>query len=346
MPRRYKRKLGDRVLYTPNQTQRYKSQWTRYQKGLALAESNQIHEHEPNLYRIPSERSPVGYWEVTAGGMSGGAVIYQCYGIADGNGDGYVSLQILSRIDGINGDTSVPQNIYPSTTLTYADIVSLLEPDGEEFHEYTNGVNGETAGTSYDYYTSIRRTLDKNKIIAYYSQNFPVAVQVPTTHILAFDFYVPIDYAVTPTEATFNIIFTPLNPIPPLFSVSVPTNPVALTFPETHNDFKRQSVTFEITHDFLTPPGFFEYGISIELTNLTGQQQSGYKCTCPDYSKFEDAFVPPEFPSMAFPRDWVDSSAGAPIWDDGKRRCYHIVGVQHLRGEPIPVPSDFPLGEA
>lgn len=341
VPKKYRRREGDRILYTPNQTQRYQSQWTRYEKGLVLAESNKILEVEPDVYRVPSKRSPIGYWEIKAGGMSGGSVIYQSYGLSNGNADGLVTGQLFAGY----GDNNVPSNIGVDPTLTYDFLYSQLILDGTELFEYTNGIDGNTAGVAYDYYVKIDRSANRNRITAYYEDNDPSSSIIEGTHLLVFTFFAPLDYS-EPTEAIFQVTFIPPSPTPPQYFVDIPINPVVLTFPQTNNDFKYQNVIFQLGYFTPSTPGFYQNGMSVELTSLTGQTQVGYECTCPDYSKFEDAFVPPKFKSLSSPRDWLASEAGAPTWADGQRRCYHIVGVQQVRGEEIPVPLDFPLGEA
>lgn len=340
MPKKHRRREGDRVLYTPNQTQRYKSQWTRYQKGLALAESNNILQVEPDVYRVPSKRSPVGYWEIKAGGVSEGVVIYQSYGASNSNADGLESANTYFG----GGDDGLPFNIEPGNTLTYDYIYGQLILDGSIFVEYTNTPD-DPIGVGYYYYTSASRSADRSEIVAYYEETPDAPSLYTATHVSFFDFYAPATYS-EPTEAIFEVTFIPPSPTPPQYIVDAPTSPVTLTFPETYNDFKYQRVIFNFTYTTPGILGLYQTGLSIKLTSLTGQTQGEYECTCPDYSKFEDAFVPPEFKSMATPRDWLASDAGAPTWADGKRRCYHIVGVQQVRGEDIPVPSDFPLGEA
>jgi hypothetical protein len=65
------RRLGDRVSYTPEQIERYKSPWERLKKAQKIyANWNALVREEPinpdlTLYRIASERSPWGYWTVS-----------------------------------------------------------------------------------------------------------------------------------------------------------------------------------------------------------------------------------------------------------------------------------------
>jgi hypothetical protein len=95
-----------------------------------------------------------------------------------------------------------------------------------------------------------------------------------------------------------------------------------------------------------TPPESGLSNIKLKQVSTEVEEGEGYKCTCPDFSKKEGAFTPPAYPSMSQERSWESSDAGAPTWADGKRRCCHIVAVQQVRNEDIPVPEDLPFGEA
>lgn len=88
-----------------------------------------------------------------------------------------------------------------------------------------------------------------------------------------------------------------------------------------------------------TPPEPVE-NEKLTQINEVKPSKGGYECTCPDFSKKEDAFSPPKSHSMSQARNWENSDAGCPTWSDGKRRCAHIVAVQQIRDEEIPKPSD------
>ncbi len=66
------RKVGTKVVYTPNQTQRYQSEYARYMKAIALVPS--VYKDSTGTYIVPSSSADRGYWTVRTGGNGDGAV--------------------------------------------------------------------------------------------------------------------------------------------------------------------------------------------------------------------------------------------------------------------------------
>lgn len=69
----YRRRTGDRVSYTADQTRRYFSQLRRYYDGQALFPQEQRQQGNVTIYRFRSDRAQDGFWEVRfQPGSSGG----------------------------------------------------------------------------------------------------------------------------------------------------------------------------------------------------------------------------------------------------------------------------------
>ena len=73
-----------------------------------------------------------------------------------------------------------------------------------------------------------------------------------------------------------------------------------------------------------------------KLVNYT-PRQSGYACTCPDFSKRQDGLLKSKWDSERLDRSWESSAAGSP------GDCKHIIAAKIYNGEPVPVPADQPL---
>lgn len=66
MPNEFKgREPGTSVYYSLEQTERYKSQWMRYQGAQKLLKNRDLIFDNGQIRRFRSKRSPVGYWEVS-----------------------------------------------------------------------------------------------------------------------------------------------------------------------------------------------------------------------------------------------------------------------------------------
>ncbi len=66
------RKVGTKITYTPNQKQRYQSEYARYMKAIALVPS--VYKDSTGTYIVPSSSADRGYWTVRTGGNGDGAV--------------------------------------------------------------------------------------------------------------------------------------------------------------------------------------------------------------------------------------------------------------------------------
>jgi hypothetical protein len=65
--KRYGRKVGTKVDYTPDQTVRYQDQNTRRTKSLSLTPARVEENEDSTVYYYRSSRAPSGYWRVTVG---------------------------------------------------------------------------------------------------------------------------------------------------------------------------------------------------------------------------------------------------------------------------------------
>ena len=68
----------------------------------------------------------------------------------------------------------------------------------------------------------------------------------------------------------------------------------------------------------------------------TDPDRAHYECNCPDYTRFELQDPGSEFPSRWRDRTWADSDAGAPVADDGKAYCKHVLAAMLKRGDTLP----------
>lgn len=360
MTKRKGGKPDTRVTYSPEQTQRYKSQWSRYQKGLELARSNLIHKIDDETYRVPSERSPVGYWEikkktidyVALGSDTTYATTYSGFNeVSRENFDSrfYEGLKTLIELGNIEAakkyDKSYqqeklvevlpggfpPQNYEYSKTFVSIDRSS----DGLKSRStvkanmnFQNDGQSRLYQTRQDYYIYIA---DPKPVKA--RVYIKVSLNLSCSRSIVID---PVNgrmtregnYSLNTTYVSENDIVKPLILNARGYSIILELNIIA--FNPGIIDINGTSSLELDKVEFLDATG-----------NIIG---GGYECDCPDFSKQEGVFSPPTYPSQSQSRGWAASEAGTPTWSDGKRRCYHIVGVQHLKGESVPVPTDFPIG--
>jgi hypothetical protein len=322
------RKPDTKIIYTPEQTRRYKSQWSRYEKGLELARSNLVHKIDDKTYRVESVRSPIGYWEIK---LSSKELETEQVWFVDplpGNSITVATSSEQSSENSISSNCSVQEQ---RIGITFQDTINL--------HLTKVGLIGITPSpnsVTYRFDWSTTFAIGGTIMQGEFDSRDQVSTYASATSNTSSEFYAEGDLSACSGAGTFGVIETAPAPLDP----DLPTGTMGIRI-------ENQSYLNLLT----TNTGGGSGGISITQTvtilKIDGEDVgSGYECTCPDFSLEEDAFNPPSFPSMSQPRNWQGTQAGCPTWDDGERRCCHIVAVQDVRGEEIPVPQDIPTGEA
>jgi hypothetical protein len=321
------RKPDTKIIYTPEQTRRYKSQLSRYEKGLELARGNSVHKVDDKTYRIESMRSPVGYWEVKIE-------------------------------EDIQGDSSW-DFYYDNTQGSYGNSQHLVTTIGEETTRFTSSLtrnsslkSGSTPG-NYLFVATRNGTIgfDSSLNSLTYAYDWSVSHNVPVyqSYSESGDYYFP-DIQVSASSSNVNydddryVYEADANDVNLSGSAQRTTS---LPADENGNKIISLTVRFEVRGESVSG-STITINQSLRILEIDDESagDGGYQCTCPDFSLKEDAFNPPAFPSTSQARNWQGTQAGCPTWSDGKRRCGHIVAVQDVRGEDIPVPQDIPRGEA
>jgi hypothetical protein len=393
------RKRDTRVLYNPKQTQRYSSQWSRYQEGMAMAIAHIPHLHQKTpkkIYRIPSDRSPVGYWQIEKKDKEEGTIKITWEGQGcdpnppppDGP-DGFPNFNLsgcqrwqalvgipqkVKGSDGggfIYGDSSVGEitaafneryglNYQPADVFTNAGGSGGPYPIG-------SGINGQVfTSVAYNFtandgtiYRVYAFTIDVFAGGASSGSGVMSAIEQPGTSYNIGGLNTEI-IRIYPPFPSDNCDLNPINRNPP-------DQPPACNTPkkiywECSYTLTEEEFSFNWTINGATsikndkgyiksltpcpPPKPASNQKVYAIGAVTGDiEKGGWACDCPDYSKKEGAFSPPLYPSMSQQRSWKASAAGCPAWSDGVRRCKHIVAVQAVEGEEVPVPDDLPVGD-
>jgi hypothetical protein len=328
-------------LYTPDQTQRYQSQWTRYKKASELAIAgpdfvqtlNGVTLSGGNQYKYLyySEGAPLGFWTVTRSTDGGGQ---------PGDGDDqnqnapwlpddpdrryrvfYIQYQPLPapqptyEEDGIPGlpyAPAVPCN--PFTQLRFGAEVPIA-PGFEnmppiqygQFFGYTSFLSQEANGVFWE----LNGWSGVYAVTAYMSFGGGAP---------SFYSFIHLSRRVAKEDSIF--------PLPRVRLGFDPSTPyITYRFGKVADE--RDQACFP---DY-QPPG----GGGGTPGGGNGGNDDEWECDCPDYSKQIEADNRSRFPSRQAPREWQQSEAGA------TGDCKHIMATKLYLGLPVPVPNDPPV---
>lgn len=340
MPQNYKkykrgRPEGTSVYYTPQQTERYRSQYMRYQRAVEKLKGNDmiLFEESPLRARFRSKRSPVGYWEVSGS-----------------------ELPLTAECALINGSYSYQtlDSTFQIESSSYAIPGSIPLADGEKYTENYNYVGGlseiihTTNGTHTD-------PGDNAAVLVGPSLNFTLGneeenlVEITKDCNLEFNWNATFELMTpTDTEGEGLVIFQIRNGDFIIISkgsivLLSETNPVVnINFSDTAflsaGSYNIQSIQrIRINPDFVGPtptPRIISINASMAVTGLIGQ--GGITCNCPDKTKQVAANPQSPYPSEQNDRDWTASAAGTPD------KCWHEWAVKILTNPDIEVPTDLP----
>ncbi|NJN89511.1 MAG: RusA family crossover junction endodeoxyribonuclease [Leptolyngbyaceae cyanobacterium SL_5_14] len=274
-PNPYRRRRGDRVFYTPQQTAHYKSEHLRWQTGRRLRPSGMV-VVSPDVvkYRFPSVRSPSGVWEVTV--TRGDATP----GDGGGSGDGCWNPAVpaagagasisLQRYTGWRGPRSSPGD------------GDFTNRDGNGNPIFTNGAPPPNLGGVVEDFE------DRFSYLPWH---------VSSNYLLANDSGSSDDWQ----DWYYWELWTTSYPypnfpaLPPEFSEHGNNPLAAITSHTSGGNSYRSSCPY--------PPGSGGGGTSGEYIT--------YDCNCPDHDKRQGALIQSRYSSEHENRDWSSSNAGA-----------------------------------
>ncbi|MCC5638850.1 hypothetical protein LC593_24065 [Nostoc sp. CHAB 5844] len=132
----YQRQTGDKPIYSPEQTERYKSMWERHQKSLCMR-PDFVEEQDDGtqVYRFLSPRSPTGDWEVSKkpnGNLKFGFEVTGILGAVGTDGSNYNFSPSASQYfddpnTNLQGTISLKEGLsYPVERLLQGDIYVSL----------------------------------------------------------------------------------------------------------------------------------------------------------------------------------------------------------------------------
>lgn len=327
MTRKRGRKPDTKIIYTPQQTERYKSQWNRYEKGLELARSfNTVHKIDDKTYRVTSARSPIGYWEVKVGNDIEGESLWNFdYDYTQGSSSNSEFLSTTIEEETTRFSSSLTRNSLLLSGASPGNYLFVMRRYG------TIGFDLSANSVTYIYNWNVSHSIP---IYQAYSESGGGSYS-PDTQIEVYSSNVEYDDDKYVYEAYASDV---------VLSGSSGSITTLLPPDIDGTKFLQFGVEFEVRGDNVGG-GQITIDQSFQILEINSEavEIGGYQCTCPDFSLKEAAFDPPAFPSKSQPRNWQGTDAGCPTWADGKKRCCHIVAVQDIRDEDIPVPQDIPL---
>lgn len=372
--RPYRRKSGEKPIYTPEQTQRYKSMWERYQKSLEIF-PDAVTE---NGYKFLSDRSPVGYWEVSRSQGEGQISVkwqaayqpppFDCYNPAS---ERVINDQQVSGCtsDGVsftiwiaatwfyNNTTGVKTNTSYASWFDYANRNSvygiptwydaLPDPPFGGYYAPDVGANMEIRCTSRSYFiTDTSSYADGAAFLSDLISSHGLDTSLNWEVILIGNWN---PSNANPANCTLRNNFKPggtnnnCDPTPTTTTITWDN-----TYPLSETEFSSNwTITSANTirnergqTKTLTPsPPSPITGTPaiITINGVTGG--GGYECTCPDFSKKLDAFadIDIKYPSLKIASNWENSNAGTDSY------CKHILAGMREDGLEIPGYDDVPL---
>lgn len=354
-PTPYKRQEGGTPIYSPYQTKRYKSKWNRYKAGeeLSRRESDQVKDSSGNTkaYRFYSDRSNVGYWEVSRGG---------------GPSNKGTFTKIVRYIDQAGNVTSFASSTeeYEFTGFNRINrvilTIQLPYPEQSVNHAISFKVQGDTLVTNLS--VTATTLLEPKEL---YSANFGASIEIEFyANELKDGITSSVDIIAGGGTGTSNVgvgVESSLNTGLYYYSYlerrDHDTDQSELYFYEP-SGFRDNSKTIYGTNGSnryqyqgsVDYPGrnFYKFlagggAVTIATASVSGVVNftigntpplGDWACNCPDYTKKARAVIEGLWPSLQTSSDWTGSEAGA----DGD--CKHIIAAKFLAEEP-PDPPTF-----
>jgi hypothetical protein len=342
--------LGRPRIFTPEQQYNYKSAWKRYEKGMKLVEEDKVLKdpHDENKYKVPSSKSPKGYWEI----------------------------QKFSVDNPDDPENNMPVTINPIS-------MTLNQINEEENFDGQSNINNDSQDAAYQWNLAI----NNNEIISNQSINVSRKIQTVSTGSLSvqLNFQGLSDKPITRFVAItkFELSFSTSGEImddSPIDALQVEHNGDCLggSFElraEDNDLYSNQIINGEdsflfmpfsigYSHSFYIPLSLLViqgYSIALRQTTVITDiefddgsiwqdngdgdgdgdgDENDWKCNCPDSSKKKSANPNDTSGNESPEEDFTDSDAGA---QNGE--CKHIWAVRILRHEVAPedIPTDMPI---
>lgn len=318
----YRRRRGEQVSYSPDQSRRYMSQQVRWRRGMQIQPHEVQQVGDSTVYRFRSDRATDGMWEATYTPGAGDGDEFPPFDLGSsscGSGPCLSNLQYIrsvltvlnqSWVDRLGGGwyTDGP-NSY--TLESYLRFPGSPVPPEPWFNAVAIGSCSAVSGCS-SYITS---------------SDFDSVITTPYPGVFRFT-----DYAVCR-----NGILYSLASISNGGHYDAPPSPV---YPDPGggtsgaDPMERVINTIEFTSYFGTPQlSTSTCGYSVPGFPVDGDPV--WSCNCPDQTQ-QQSFLPQSpFSSERFTRSWSGSDSHTS--EDGP--CKHIYSAAFYRGEPFPLPT-------
>ena len=353
------RSVGTSMQYTPEQTQRYKSQALRYSKAVELAvagpdfvqtkdgmqlssdvikgKGRDVFELSDRLlFKYASDRAPRDYWTVTGSAERPEPVeeaLYDFRVFDIRSGDQAYSITINDELVASIPNATVPDVLFTASTLN----------GGLKIEIQPTAIAGRP-----DVAISFKRQVP---IVA------PLRVEVEATvnsavgtprsllsWLILSDFTTP-DFPLGFGDADFYTLVTPPFPksratfhdyfggddVLEIFGVS------EVEAIEVDESLTNENTFILIFSELSNQP--FDFKTTYRFNVTDDDFTTGFVCDCPDYTKAIGALPRSQFNSERRDREWVGSEAGC----DTEQGCKHVIATKLHLDLPIEVPTDIPL---
>jgi hypothetical protein len=335
------RRGGERVEYTPEQTERYKSPDIRIEAAKdILARWDDLVREEPRsatltLYRITSDRSPYGFWTVAVtdpnafpepdlprippdeGGNGGRlGVIYAVHNGPGGSTPGLPPGLTISpgvrTVSGVDYPYATGETYAGTLVITGVGVPTIVMPENR-------------AGRTLD-----QTRADEQTVWLRHSKSYLLNGTSYLVWLIRRWSGPGFDPATYDDAAAGSWWFA--DPLPggyssPLVTSAAPT-PLGIANPLTPYNPGAGGGSGDPLDEDPTPPPRLPY----PPDDPPGG--GAFSCDCPDYVRFE--YIDPEspYPSRWREREWVESKAGCAINDAGIG-CKHTIAVALKLGIPL-----------
>lgn len=361
--RRIPRKPGTQVVYTPEQTERYKSLAPRLQKASALVGAiEEISSERPGrvLYFFPSDRAPAppGGWLVTIDENEPPAPEPPLPGLGpagepplSGNPQPTRNTVFVAHLrngyrPGLPPEVATAQGRIVIGFQAIQNGVPLTSID-------VPWITGERAASGFVFRDRVEAP-NLFKVIA------PLAARGQSLNQLGGGYWVgggaiytlrgPIPPDIRPLVLLFRYVPRPGESVPAFYSPDPDYRafppPYDLDEPLTTNALLFGPPVSAIAYPFgvdpfdptpAAPPGDPAAPDQPQDPPLPEDpERAHYECNCPDFIRVELQDVTSEFPSRWRDRTWIDSDAGAPVDEEGRAYCKHVLAAMLKRGDTLP----------
>lgn len=343
---RFSRKPGTQVVYTPEQTRRYKSLDHRIARAHELVDGIQeIPSDSPGrtLYFFPSDRAPErpGGWTVTVDETEPPRAAPPSFTEPSADPVGVAApptpaTVFIAHLSGTFTPGLPPQIIRANVQVNYSypsTAIRLPWIFGEAFAPGSNLISTVEA-------------INLIRIIAPLSAAGQTLSQLGGGYWVSTGKLFTFAGAVSALAALLRFVPAPGQPVPASYSFDSTWReflmPEDETTPLVSNGFPLNTLAYPIGVNPLDPsptptpvdPAAPDVPQDPPLPEDPGRAH--YECNCPDYTRFELQDSASEFPSRWRDRVWTDSEAGAPVADDGKAYCKHVLAAMIKRGDTLP----------